>query len=98
MIQTMSSEKVVAGHHFFSNTTTPIFDFRVNSGDTDIFAGKKVANVTAPEFSARGRDNIGDGAVDWLKLDAVSGTSGFKEAYRMVKSSFFFILCFYPID
>ncbi|KAI9765092.1 MAG: hypothetical protein M1840_007799 [Geoglossum simile] len=84
ILQTTSGEKVVAGHHFFSNPTTPVFDFRINKGDTDVFFGKRVANVTAPESAVKGRDNVGNGAVDWLKLDAVSGTSGFKEGYRTV--------------
>ncbi|KAI9778611.1 MAG: hypothetical protein M1839_008004 [Geoglossum umbratile] len=84
VLQTVSNEKVVVGHHFFSGPTTPVFDFRVKDGDKDIFVGKKVANVTAPDFSSKGRDNVGDGAVDWLKLEAVDGTSGFKEGYRMV--------------
>ena len=86
----MSAEKVVVGHHYFSNPTTPVFDFRIKNGDTDIFYGKRVANVAAPDFSTKGRDNQGDGAVDWLKLDAASGTSGFKEAYRMVGVLFYF--------
>ncbi|KAH0553282.1 hypothetical protein GP486_006583 [Trichoglossum hirsutum] len=84
ILQTMSSEHVVAGHHYFSGPTTPVFDFRVKDGDKDIFCGKKTSNVSAPGDSVKGKNNQGDGAVDWLKLDSVDGTSGFKEAYRVV--------------
>jgi hypothetical protein len=80
----MSSEHIVAGHHYFSGPTTPVFDFRVNDDDKDIFCGKKATNVSPPERSVKGKNNEGDGAVDWLKLDSVDGTSGFKEGYRVV--------------
>ncbi|KAI9857653.1 MAG: hypothetical protein M1813_008073 [Trichoglossum hirsutum] len=84
ILQRMSSEHIVAGHHYFSGPTTPVFDFRVKDGDKDVFCGKKATNVSPPDWSIKGKNNEGDGAVDWLKLDTVDGTSGFKEGYRMV--------------
>ncbi|KAH0543051.1 hypothetical protein FGG08_002564 [Glutinoglossum americanum] len=84
IIQRMSSEALVAGHHYFRDPTTPVFDFRVNSGDKDVFCGKKSTNVAAPQWSIKGKGDGGDGAVDWLKLSTVDGTEGFKEGYRMV--------------
>jgi Protein of unknown function (DUF3455) len=82
----LSGEKIVAGVHYFSDDTTPVFDFRGADGRNDpaLFIGKKADAVPAPNYSVKGIDNKGDGAVPWLKLDAVTGSVDFKEAYRMI--------------
>ncbi|KAI9698161.1 MAG: hypothetical protein M1836_004163 [Candelina mexicana] len=79
----ISNEHLLIGHHYFSDSTTPVFDFRIN-GKTDIIFSSKKANVPAPDYSVKGVNNEGFGAVDWLKLESKSGTVGFKEAYRMI--------------
>ena len=82
----ISKERLVLGHHYFSDPTTPVFDFR-SAGNTDWFSGTKSADVPAPEFAVKGKDGSGDGAVDWLKLTRKDGGDGMRaiqEVYRMI--------------
>lgn len=81
--QRISDEHVVIGHHYFPDPNTPTFDFRMNS-NTDYIEAKKSADVPAPNYSYRGRDGQGDGAVDWLKLTKKKAAPGLEEVYRMV--------------
>ncbi|KAF8533258.1 hypothetical protein BDD12DRAFT_504160 [Trichophaea hybrida] len=68
------------GVHYFSNPTTPVFNFQ-KSKKGGIFVGKKIQNVTAPSTAKYGQN----GAVDWLKIDAIDGTTnGCVTAYRVV--------------
>ncbi|KAA8902676.1 malate dehydrogenase [Sphaerosporella brunnea] len=73
-------DNVQVGEHLFTTMTTPVFTFR---GGKDIFYGKKMEGVSAPSRAAQGKN----GAVDWLKLDSIAGTHGFKEVYRVVTAS-----------
>ncbi len=73
----IASEKLFVGHHYFSDETTPVFDFRIN-GKTDIIFGQKKSNVSAPDYSVKGVNKEGFGAIDWLKLESKAGTVGIK--------------------
>lgn len=74
----LAGKDMLVGHHLFANTTTPVFDFRLN-GSTEIFVGKKADDKPAPVNSPNGTF----GAVDWLELQAIEGTVGYKTAYRV---------------
>jgi len=75
----LAGKDMLVGHHLFSNVTTPVFDFRLNGSDK-IFVGKKEDNKPAPPTSVNGTF----GAVDWLELQIIAGTVGYKRAYRVV--------------
>lgn len=67
------------GSHFFTDLTTPYFDFHHG----DYFAGKKLENVPAPASAAHGKW----GTVDWLLLGAVrTGSVKYEAIYRVVTS------------
>ena len=79
------SELLLSTHHFFSNTTTPVFAFdAANSPDLGrVFAAK--ANTTdAPANAVAGVNGVGNGAVPWLYLTSRSTTQGnIKVVYRL---------------
>lgn len=54
------------------------------NSNTDYIEGKKSANVPAPQYATKGRDNQGNGAVDWLKLTKKKAAPGLEEVYRMI--------------
>jgi len=73
-----NSMRLVQGHHFFQDPTTPVFDFQVN-GQGILAISKKAENITAPAGSYQGQY----GAVDWLHLRTIAGTIGdVKDIYR----------------
>lgn len=75
---------MVAGHHYFKDETTAVFDLRFN-GNTGYFEGRKTAKVSAPNYSIKGKNNEGHGAIPWLKLKAYgSGSVGISEGFRMI--------------
>jgi len=68
------------GFHFFSNLTTPVFNFQ-SSKNGGLFVGQKIQSVSAPPTASPGKN----GAVDWLKIKAINGTTnGYIAAYRVV--------------
>ena len=69
------------GHHFFANSTTPVFNLDTTSDrQLGIIISKKVGSVDAPSNSVKG-DN---GAAPWLYLQAHQGTEGnYKSVYRV---------------
>ncbi|KAK3388400.1 hypothetical protein B0T20DRAFT_397913 [Sordaria brevicollis] len=69
-----------AGHHFFDNTGTPIFDLDVSGLKASV---TKIGNVAAPKDADRGV--LDTGAVAWLKLvDNKKGESkGVNLVYRV---------------
>ncbi|KAI5844282.1 hypothetical protein BZA05DRAFT_438916 [Tricharina praecox] len=74
----MGDKKVEVGLHYFTDATTPVFEF-TKSGSSDIFVGKKTEGVPAPSAAPQGDH----GAVDWLRLSAIEGTRGFSDVYRV---------------
>ena len=75
----------LAGHHFFLNPSTPIFNMDVNpTAQLGVAAAKKIANSTAPANAPKGQNGVGDGAVAWLFLRSSNGTTGdIKNVYRV---------------
>jgi hypothetical protein len=79
-----SNEHLVAGHHYFKDSTTAVFDFRAN-GVTGYFEGRQTATVSAPDYAVKGKNGDGDGAVPWLKLKAYGdGSVGLSEGFRII--------------
>ncbi|PGH18925.1 hypothetical protein AJ80_04252 [Polytolypa hystricis UAMH7299] len=70
-------EQTIGSHYFVGSS--PFFDFRMEGGE-DFATVKGVAKVSAPDGART--NSQGAGAVDWLRLDATSG-SGIKAIYRV---------------
>ena len=71
----------VKGHHFFNSAVVPIFD--LTSTGVGLLIGTKVGDIAAPTGSTPGPNGVGPGAVDWLALGALDGSSGLAEGYRV---------------
>lgn len=73
------------GHHYFEDTTTPVFNLDTTAEDQfGIAISKKNASMDAPAGSVSGQNNSGNGAVPWLFLTTIDGTVGnFTEVYRV---------------
>ncbi|KAL1882455.1 hypothetical protein Plec18167_002871 [Paecilomyces lecythidis] len=73
------------GHHFFEDSTTPVFNLDTTSErQYGIAISKKKASMNAPSNAVKGQHNAGNGAVAWLYLEAVNGTVGdYKSIYRV---------------
>lgn len=85
ILKKIAGDAVVVGHHYFPSVTTPVFDFRITAGQTQIFTGVKDQAAPARSSAAKGGPaNQQFGAVDWLRLKAIAETSvGYKLAYRV---------------
>ncbi|KAN0079530.1 Protein of unknown function (DUF3455) domain containing protein [Elaphomyces granulatus] len=73
------------GHHYFSNSTTPVFAFdSAQPGRGGMAVTKKMAQMNAPAGSVPGQGNKGFGAVPWLYLQTVAGTiNNYTSVYRV---------------
>lgn len=73
------------GHHFFEDTTTPVFNLDTTSENQfGIAMSKKNASMDAPAGSVSGQNNSGEGAVPWLYLNTIEGTVGnYTHVYRV---------------
>lgn len=80
----------LSGHHYFSDATTPAFNFHTSRANYGIYFAKRVANTTAPAGSSAGPD--GAPAVPWLKLAVIGApldanaadiAGNVKEIYRV---------------
>jgi len=74
------------GHHYFSNATTPVFAFDsvIRDEHGGMAVTKKVMQITAPPGSVVGQGNRGNGAVPWLYLETIAGTTNnYKSVYRV---------------
>ncbi|POS88200.1 hypothetical protein EPUL_000346 [Erysiphe pulchra] len=79
--KTLTSSKIaVSGHHYFSNPQTPIFDLVTAAANLGSVSPKKADSKPAPPNAIVGKDNMGNGAVPWLKLTA---TGDIKEVFRV---------------
>jgi len=74
----------LSGHHFFTDLTTPFFNLDaagLNLGQTGT---SKTNSTAAPAAALKGVNNVGNGAVPWLKLTAKAGGKGnLAEVYRL---------------
>jgi len=74
----------LSGHHFFTNTTNPFFNLDASDIQIGQTGTTKLNSTAAPTGSMKGVNNVGDGAVPWLKLSARSdATGGLAEVYRL---------------
>lgn len=73
------------GHHYFEDSTTPVFNLDTTSDHQyGIAISKKKAQLSAPEGSVVGQNNSGYGAVAWLYLTTTNGTVGnYTSVYRV---------------
>jgi hypothetical protein len=72
-------------HHFFSNSTTPVFAFDAAASPKlgTVFAAKGNSSE-APANAVAGVSGAGNGAVPWLYLTSRSTTEGdIKAVYRL---------------
>jgi len=85
LISQVAKAQLVVGVHYFSDPTTPVFDFRQRGG-SGIFVGKVDTRMPAPVGSSTGKAPDNFGAVAWLKLveKPAGGSDGYTEAYRLV--------------
>ncbi|OOF95370.1 hypothetical protein ASPCADRAFT_207846 [Aspergillus carbonarius ITEM 5010] len=69
------------GHHFFRDTTTPVFNLDTTSSrQYGIAISKKQSAIDAPSTAIQGTN----GAVQWLYLTTIDGTVGdYKAVYRV---------------
>ncbi|PWY65739.1 hypothetical protein BO70DRAFT_366681 [Aspergillus heteromorphus CBS 117.55] len=69
------------GHHFFRDTTTPVFNLDTTSSEQHgIAITKKLDAIDAPSSAIKGQN----GAVQWLYLHAINGTVGeYEGVYRV---------------
>ena len=75
------SDANVLGHHYFSGSTTPVFNL---SSSGELVVAKKIESSNAPSGSPAGQASAtSPGAVAWLFLQSQSGTIGkIKSVYR----------------
>ncbi|KIW18829.1 hypothetical protein PV08_03118 [Exophiala spinifera] len=79
------SNLVLSTHHFFSNSTTPVFAFDApTSPDLGRVFAQKANSSEAPTNSVIGPNGQGNGAVAWLYLTSRATTVGdIKAVYRL---------------
>ncbi|KIW70250.1 hypothetical protein PV04_02538 [Phialophora macrospora] len=79
------SDLQLSTHHFFSNTTTPVFAFdAATSPDLGTVFAEKGNSSTAPANAVPGVNGVGNGAVPWLYLTTRPTTQGdIKAVYRL---------------
>lgn len=78
------SNLAISGHHYFSNTTTPVFNLDTTTMDLGIAPCSKNASTPAPAAASVGQENDGFGAVPWLKLLTRDGATGnLEEVFRI---------------
>lgn len=84
--ETLSPSNIaLSGHHFFRDTTTPIFNMDTSTtAEYGYVVGKKNASSVAPADAVVGQNNEGYGAVAWLYLLAQNGTTDqLQNVYRL---------------
>ncbi len=79
------SNLALSTHHFFSNTTTPVFAFDApTSPDLGTVFAQKTSSSDAPANAVVGANGQGHGAVGWLYLTSRADTVGdIKAVYRL---------------
>lgn len=74
---------LLLGHHFFSNTTTPVFNLDTTADKQfGIAIAKKTKSMNAPAQTSNSTDTTA--SVPWLSLQTVEGTVGnYTYVYRV---------------
>lgn len=73
-----------SGNHFFSNSTTPVFNLQTPNFDLGVVPCQKDTATPAPVNAPKGQFSEGNGAVPWLKLQTRQGSTGnVEEVYRI---------------
>lgn len=81
----MPANILYSGHHYFTDSTTPIFDLNTEGYPLGVVAAKKLNGTDAPVGAPKGPAGMGAGSVPWLLLGAKDSTSTpWKEIYRLV--------------
>lgn len=74
----------VSGQHFFNETGVPFFNLDTPEHQIGTLPCGKAGSAPAPADAIKGQGNKGDGAVAWLKLDAVDFPTGnLQSVYRL---------------
>lgn len=74
----------LTGHHFFANLTTPYFNLDASELQLGQVPTSKINTTNAPTTAMKGLNDVGNGAVAWLKLSARDGATGnLQEVYRL---------------
>ncbi|KAF8852925.1 hypothetical protein BDZ45DRAFT_707209 [Acephala macrosclerotiorum] len=74
----------ISGHHYFSNSSTPVFNLNTTAMDLGFASFARNNSVAAPASGPTGLDSESYGAVAWLKLVSRAGATGnLEEAYRV---------------
>ncbi|EED21344.1 conserved fungal protein [Talaromyces stipitatus ATCC 10500] len=75
----------ILGHHYFETTTTPTFNLNTTPDKQfGVALTSKKNSTTAPQGSIIGQFNVGYGAVPWLYLTSITGTTdGITSVYRV---------------
>jgi len=66
----------LSGHHFFTNLTNPFFNLDATELQIGEVGTIKVNATAAPSTAMKGVNNVGDGAVPWLKLQGRPDAKG----------------------
>lgn len=76
----------MTGHHYFLDDTTPFFNLDTSLHSYGMGALQKANASDAPASAAAGPRGVGNGAVQWLKLDAKTEgevQDSWKQVYRL---------------
>lgn len=74
----------MSGHHYFISLTTPLFNLDTPAMNLGIAPTAKNNTAPAPSDAPVGQYGQGFGAVPWLKLLTIDGTTGnLQEVYRV---------------
>lgn len=75
----------LVGYHYFSDKTTAVFNLDTTADrQFGVALSNKVAQTPPPADAVRGPNNEGNGAVDWLYLRTIDGTTcGYTSIYRV---------------
>lgn len=76
----------MTGHHYFLDDTTPFFNMDTVLHSYGMGALQKANASDAPDGAYAGPGGVGNGAVQWLKLDAKTDGAlqdSWKQVYRL---------------
>lgn len=74
----------VSGHHYFLDSTTPFFNLDTDFHQYGMGALQKLNASDAPANAMIGPNNVGNGAVQWLKLGVKPYVQNkWKQVYRL---------------
>lgn len=77
----------ILGHHYFSTTTTPVFDLNTPYAMFGEVVGMTANKVAAPLDAPKGQAQVSFGAVPWLKLVATNASTGPVQAVYRVNTA-----------